>query len=50
MGKAAAIKDNVKGVLNQRVRFGFFTVPLWALGAYFVVRQLRNRRKSPAYS
>ena len=50
MGRAAAIKDNVKGVLNQRVRFGFFTVPLWALGAYFVVRQVRNRRKSPAYS
>jgi hypothetical protein len=50
MSKAAQIKDNVKGVLNQRVRFGFFTVPLWALGAFFVVRQLRSRRKAPAYT
>jgi hypothetical protein len=50
MGKTAAIKDNVKGLLNQKVRFGFFSVPLWALGAYFVVRQLRGRRKSPAYT
>jgi hypothetical protein len=50
MSKVATLKENVKGVLNQRVRFGFFTVPLWALGAYFVVRQVRNRKKSPAYS
>lgn len=50
MSKVRAFKENVKGVLNQRVRLGFFTVPVWALGAYFVVRQLRNRRKSPAYS
>jgi hypothetical protein len=50
MGKVAKVKDNVKGVLNQRVRVGFFTVPIWALGAFFVVRGLRNRRKSPAYS
>jgi hypothetical protein len=50
MPNTAKIKENVKGVLNQKVRFGFFTVPVWALGAYFVVRQLRNRRKSPAYS
>ena len=51
MGKAAKIKQNVKGVLNQRVRVGFFTVPVWALGAFLLFRQLRNRRqKSPAYT
>jgi hypothetical protein len=50
MAQVAKIKDNVKGVLNQKVRFGFFTLPLWAVGAFLVVRQLRNRRKSPAYS
>ncbi len=50
MGKVSALKENVKGVLNQRVRLGFVSLPLWAVGAYFVVRQMRNRKKNPAYS
>jgi hypothetical protein len=50
MAQVAKIKENVKGVLTKKVRFGFFTVPLWTVGAFFLVRQLRNRRKSPAYS
>jgi len=50
MGKVAKVKDNVKGVLTQRVRVGFFTVPVWALGAFLLFRGLRNRRRSPAYS
>ena len=42
MGK---LKKNVKGVLNQRVRVGLFTVPLWVLGALFLARKLRDRRR-----
>jgi hypothetical protein len=42
MGK---IKSNVKGVLNQRVRMGLFTVPLWVVGAVFLARKLRDRRR-----
>ena len=40
-----SLKKNVKGVLNQRVRLGFFTVPLWVVGAVFLARRLRNRRQ-----
>lgn len=39
------LKKNVKGVLNQRVRVGLFTVPLWVLGALFLARKLRDRRR-----
>jgi hypothetical protein len=48
MGK---IKRNVKGIANQRVRMGVFTVPLWLFGAVFLARYLRNRRtgRVPAY-
>ena len=42
MGK---LKKNVKGVLNQRVRVGLFTVPLWVVGALFLARRLRDRRR-----
>jgi hypothetical protein len=42
MGK---LKTNVKGVLNQRVRFGLFTVPLWVVGAVFLARWVRDRRR-----
>lgn len=45
MGK---LKSNVKGLLNQRVRLGLFTVPLWVVGAVFVVRKLRERRHQVA--
>lgn len=39
------LKANVKGILNQRVRMGLFTVPLWVVGAVFVARKLRDRRR-----
>lgn len=34
----------VKRVLNQRVRIGFFTVPLWVAGGVALFRYLKNRR------
>lgn len=42
MGK---LKTNVKGVLNQRVRFGLFTVPLWVVGTVVLARWVRDRRR-----
>jgi hypothetical protein len=39
------LKKGVKGVLNQRVRMGLFTVPLWVVGGVFLVRRLRDRRR-----
>jgi hypothetical protein len=45
MGKATKVKNNVKGMLNQRVRVGLFTVPLWLVGAAFLTRQLMARRR-----
>ena len=42
MGK---LKTNVKGVLNQRVRFGLFTVPFWVVGTVVLARWLRDRRR-----
>ena len=41
----AKLKSNVKGLLNQRVRFGLFTVPLWVVGAVFLARKIRDRRR-----
>ncbi|HSG41134.1 MAG TPA: hypothetical protein VLE27_15960 [Thermoanaerobaculia bacterium] len=41
----ANLKSNVKGLLTQRVRMGLFTVPLWVVGAVFVARKLRDRRR-----
>jgi hypothetical protein len=38
MGKMSKVKSGAKGVLNQRVRVGLFTVPLWVVGAVFLVR------------
>jgi hypothetical protein len=43
------VKTGVKRVLNQRVRMGLFTVPLWVVGAVFVAQRLRNRRR-PDYA
>src|SRR6185436_1645870 len=37
-------KTKVKSFLNQRVRLGFLSVPLWMAGAYLVARRLRARR------
>lgn len=42
MGK---IKTNVNGLLNQRVRMGLFTVPLWVVGAVYLAKKVRNRRR-----
>ena len=39
------LKKNVKGLLNQRVRMGLFTVPLWVVGAVFLAQRIRNRRR-----
>lgn len=39
------LKGNVKSLLNQRVRLGFLSVPLWVAGAYFVAKRLRSRRR-----
>lgn len=41
----ASWKRNVKGILSQRVRLGFLSVPLWVAGAVFLARTLRNRRQ-----
>jgi hypothetical protein len=41
----AKLKRNVKSLLNQRVRMGFLTVPLWVVGAVWVARKLRDRRR-----
>jgi hypothetical protein len=38
-------KKSVKGFLNQRVRVGFLTLPLWLVGAAFVGRKLMARRR-----
>ena len=38
-------KAKVKSFLNQPVRLGFLSVPLWVAGAYFVARRLRSRRR-----
>jgi hypothetical protein len=47
MGK---IKKGVKGVLNQRVRMGLFTVPLWVVGAVFLARKVQARRRQQSQS
>lgn len=41
----ASWKRNVKGILSQRVRLGFLSVPLWVAGAVFLARTFRNRRQ-----
>ena len=45
MGKVTKAKKNVKGLLNQRVRMGLFTVPLWLVGAAFLTQKLMARRR-----
>lgn len=44
----AKLKGNVKSLLSQRVRMGFLTVPLWVVGAVWVARKLRDRRRYAA--
>jgi hypothetical protein len=43
--KMKKVKSGVKGVLSQRVRMGFFTVPLWVVGAVYLTKMLRDRRR-----
>jgi hypothetical protein len=37
--------NKVKSVLNKKVHVGFFTVPLWLLGAVYLTRRIRDRRR-----
>lgn len=39
------LKANMKGLLNHRVRMGFFTVPLWVVGAVYLAKMVKNRRQ-----
>jgi hypothetical protein len=39
------LPKNVKGLMTQRVRVGLFTVPVWLLGLFFLVRYVRDRRR-----
>lgn len=48
MSKMKKVKSGVKGVLSQRVRMGFFTVPLWVVGAVYLTKMLRDRRRQQA--
>ena len=50
MSKMKKVKSGVKGVLSQRVRMGFFTVPLWAVGVVFLAKAVRNRRRQQTYA
>ncbi len=50
MGKLSKIskkvdKEKVKSFLNQPIRVGFLSVPLWLAGAFFVAQRLRARRR-----
>lgn len=40
------LKRNVKGLMNQRVRMGFLTVPLWVVGAVYLAKVVRDRRQN----
>jgi hypothetical protein len=50
MSKLKKVTRNVKGVLNQRVRVGLFTVPLWVLGVVVAARVVRGRRQQQKYA
>lgn len=41
----AKLTRNVKGLMNHPVRMGFLTVPLWVVGAFYLVKKLRDRRR-----
>ena len=45
MAKMAKMKRGAKSLLNQRVRIGLFSVPLWVAGAVYLARRLRDRRR-----
>lgn len=46
MTKLAKIKNDVRGVLTQKVQVGFFTVPVWLLVVMLVVQQVRRHRRA----
>lgn len=46
MTKIEKLKGDVKSVLTQRVRVGFFTLPLWVLASALVLRQVMRRRRT----
>ena len=50
MSKLNKVTKNVKGVLNQRVRMGLFTVPLWVLGVVVAARVVRDRRRQQKFA
>jgi hypothetical protein len=41
----AKLTRNVKGLMNRPVRMGFMTVPLWVVGAVYLFKKLRDRRR-----
>ena len=45
MGKMKKVTRGAKSVLNQPVRIGLFSVPLWVAGAVYLARRLRDRRR-----
>jgi hypothetical protein len=50
MSKLKKVTSNVKGVLNQRVRLGLFSVPLWVVGLVVVAKAVRARRREQRYA
>jgi 2-hydroxychromene-2-carboxylate isomerase len=50
MSKMKNVKSGVKGVLNQKVRLGLFSVPLWVVGLVVVGKALRARRREQRYA
>jgi hypothetical protein len=47
--KLEKVKDDVKGVLTQKVRLGFFTVPVWLLATVLILRQVSSHRRAAAH-
>jgi hypothetical protein len=45
MAKMKKVTRGAKSLLNQRVRVGLFSVPLWVAGAVYLARRLRDRRR-----
>jgi hypothetical protein len=41
----AKLTRNVKSLMNRPVRMGFLTVPLWVVGAVYLAKKLRDRRR-----
>jgi hypothetical protein len=50
MSKMKKVTSNVKGVLNQKVRLGLFSVPLWVVGLVVVAKAVRARRREQRYA